>query len=370
MLPKMARALLAVAASVLAVPAPAQDAVREDNQEAVESLLAAAEVAAGRAFDRAFREEMRLRLSSLSVDELAERRQRVGTFGLGEPHVPGDPQRDLVFTPVPPCRIANTRNAGGTLAPGVARAFRLTGVGLDDQGGEAAGCGVPFGPATAAVVNFVAVNVVGAGNLRAWAYSTPPADPPTASVLNYASVPGLNIANGIVVPLCSQPFSSCPNDLRVQADVSGTHLVMDVVGYFHRLPVERIRSFVVADRTDVHVAMAPSCTSYQQVVVNAPVAGKVIVQALLGFNFVHTAGIQDYLSANIATANNDCTLTYRWLEAPGTPAGIHQNTASFVREFPVAAGQHTFHLNAVKGGTAPSGDFLFVRTLVATFYPN
>ena len=153
--------------------------------------------------------------------------------------------------------------------------------------------------------------------------------------------------------------------------MSGAHLVMDVVGYFHRFPVERVRSFAVAERTDVHVAMSPSCTSYQQVAVNAPVAGRVIVQALLGFNFNHHAGVQDYLSANIATTSTDCSLTYRWLEAPPeTPSGIHQNTASFVREFSVPAGPHTFFLTAVKGAAAPSGDFFFVRTLIATFYPN
>ena len=59
-----ARVLLVAAASVLAAQARAQDAVREDNKEAVESLLAAAEAAAGRTLDPAFREEMRQRLSA------------------------------------------------------------------------------------------------------------------------------------------------------------------------------------------------------------------------------------------------------------------------------------------------------------------
>jgi hypothetical protein len=74
--------------------------------------------------------------------------------------------------------------------------------------------------------NFVAVNPAGAGDLRAW-----PSDHtiPLASILNYAAVPGLNLANGIAVPV-RQDLEG--NDISVRADVSGADLVVDVVGYF------------------------------------------------------------------------------------------------------------------------------------------
>jgi hypothetical protein len=146
---------------------------------------------------------------------------------------------DLSYTAVPPCRVADTRAAGGSLAPGTPRDLRVTGTALQAQGGNPAGCGIPVGVARAVLINLVAVNPVGPGNLRAWAYSTPPVAPPFASVLNYALVPGsgLNLANAIALPLCNVDAGACPFDLRVQAAASGTHLIADVVGYFAR-PVD------------------------------------------------------------------------------------------------------------------------------------
>jgi hypothetical protein len=81
------------------------------------------------------------------------------------------------------------------------------------------------------VFNFVAVSPQGAGNLRAW-----PADQmaPNASVLNYAQVTGLNIANGLVVGVRQDTEG---NDISIRADVSGTHVVVDVVGYFAPLAI-------------------------------------------------------------------------------------------------------------------------------------
>jgi hypothetical protein len=142
----------------------------------------------------------------------------------------------MVYAPVTPCRIVDTRVVGGSLPADTPRDFRVTGVGLQGQGGNPAGCGIPQGPAKAAILNFVAVNPTGPGNLRAWAYATPPATPPTASVLNYAAV-GLNIANAVAVPLCDDTPTNCPFDLRVQADMRGTHLVIDIVGYFYDSPL-------------------------------------------------------------------------------------------------------------------------------------
>ena len=163
------------------------------------------------------------------------------------PRSPGDTTTDLVYTPAAPCRIANTRAAGGSLAPGVPRAFRVTGVGLDVQGGNAAGCNVPTGLASAALLNFVAVNPTGPGNLRAWAYASGTNPPPNASILNYAQVTGLNIANGIAIPICDNGSRPRPQDLRVQADGNGAHLVVDVVGYFHRLATEEATFAVTAE---------------------------------------------------------------------------------------------------------------------------
>jgi hypothetical protein len=137
---------------------------------------------------------------------------------------------DLVYTPVAPCRIADTRQGGGALAPGTVRDFKVTGSGLQGQGGNPLGCGVPLGPARSAIINFVAVNPSGAGNLRTWAYSEPPGPAPTASIINFTT--GVTVANGLAVSLCDPSTTTCSFDIKIQADGSGAHLVADVVGYF------------------------------------------------------------------------------------------------------------------------------------------
>lgn len=103
------------------------------------------------------------------------------------------------------------------------------------QGGSATGCGIPLGPATAVIINLAAVNPAGGGNLRAWAVASPQPPAPLASVLNYGVVAGLPaLANGIAVPICDAATTSCPADLRLQANASGTDVVGDVVGYFRK----------------------------------------------------------------------------------------------------------------------------------------
>src|SRR5436305_7260753 len=49
----------------------------------------------------------------------------------------GDPQSDLIFVPVAPCRIIDTRLAGGAIGANATRAFLVTGTtGFEAQGGK------------------------------------------------------------------------------------------------------------------------------------------------------------------------------------------------------------------------------------------
>ncbi len=144
---------------------------------------------------------------------------------------------NLTYTTLKPCRLADTRVAGGALIPGTPRTFNVVGVGapgsLASQGGNSNGCPVPGFvsgvPAVQAVMlNFVAVGPAGGGDLRAW-----PSDQalPTSSVINFSSFSEtvLNIANGIAVPVRQDSQGA---DITVQADARATQLVIDVVGYF------------------------------------------------------------------------------------------------------------------------------------------
>jgi hypothetical protein len=162
----------------------------------------------------------------------------------------GDTNTDLAFVPLPPCRIIDTRVAGGQIAAATTRDFRVTGTGFTGQGGIAGSCGVPVG-ASAAFINFVAVNPAGPGDFRVTAFGTPV---PTASFLNYAAV-GLNIANGVDVAICQ---GVCASDFTIQADASASHLVADVMGYFKALPPAG-RAFAAVQRTPV-VAFEPART--------------------------------------------------------------------------------------------------------------
>ena len=153
---------------------------------------------------------------------------------------------NLVFTPLAPCRVIDTRQtgAGGPLVPNVTRNFFLRGPARNyqttpAQGGKSSGCGIPDlsadgglegNLARAVALNIVAVNPAGPGHLTAWPTNQ---QPPEASVINYGTAGAL--ANGIALPLCdTESFNPCTSgDLSFQAAVSSVHLVVDVVGYYH-----------------------------------------------------------------------------------------------------------------------------------------
>ena len=190
----------------------------------------------------------------------------------------GDPDSDLLFVPLPPCRIIDTRFAGGKMVPAQQRDFKVAGTtGFEAQGGNPGGCGVPVGatdPAAAAVViNFIAVEPAGEGHLTAWEFGQPA---PFASIINYANV-GLNIANGVIVPIAG--VSSLSKDLSVVAGVSGVHVVADVTGYFTRFPVEQfqagLKSQVVATTNTTLVDLSGGgCQELLSCDVTAPPRGR------------------------------------------------------------------------------------------------
>ena len=163
-----------------------------------DSILTSREAAAGRPLDSRYRDFVKSSLASLPVAEL----QAVGSQGplpeiLG---ILGSTRADLVFRPVTPCRIIDTTIAGSPIAANTTRNFQVTGTfGFAGQGGTPGGCGIPFGPAAAVVINYVAVAPAGAGDLRAFPFGTAV---PLASIVNYAAISGLNIANGVATPVC------------------------------------------------------------------------------------------------------------------------------------------------------------------------
>jgi hypothetical protein len=140
----------------------------------------------------------------------------------------GSARAAQVFEPLAPCRVVDTRLAGGAFAPGETRSFQVAGeAGFAAQGGASGGCGVPL-EAAAVAVNLIAVGPAGPGHFEAWPSGAPM---PLASALNYsaaAATGGLNVANGVIVPIAG---GGGPH-LDVRANVSAVFLVADVTGYF------------------------------------------------------------------------------------------------------------------------------------------
>jgi hypothetical protein len=229
----------------------------------------------------------------------------------------GDAAADLVFSPVAPCRIIDTRLAGGTILSNAQRSFVVSGVtDFEAQGGNPGGCAIPEG-AAAVVVNFVAVNPAGPG------VSAP--GPPVAR-----PVPGLNIANGVIVPLCAP--GPCAFDLTVQADVSATDLVADVLGYYQGVATGSVSGSLLADGAVTGTKLADGAVTGAKLGPNA-VDGSKILDGSIGAVDVNLGELQRRvtgvcaLGEAIRVVNGDGTVLCETDDAgTGTVTGVTAGT--------------------------------------------
>jgi hypothetical protein len=141
----------------------------------------------------------------------------------------GSATSDLVYTPVTPCRIIDTRGGvapyTGVIGPNSGNSFYVTGTDYSSQGGFAGSCGIPTSPKPAAVaINVTSTGQAGTGNLRAIQTG---AGTPLVSLVNY--VAGVNIANAAIVPTNQ---GSGP-ELWIYSGNSTSHAVVDIMGYFN-----------------------------------------------------------------------------------------------------------------------------------------
>lgn len=133
---------------------------------------------------------------------------------------------DLVFTPLTPCRIVDTRVAGGTIPAGTARGFKAWGANFSAQGGNAADCGIPQNTYVAALaLNLVVISPTAGGYITAYPYD---ATRPTASTVNY--VAGDIVANGAIVKVSQ---ASLAFDWNLYS-LATTDFLADVTGYYSR----------------------------------------------------------------------------------------------------------------------------------------
>jgi hypothetical protein len=127
------------------------------------------------------------------------------------------------FTSVTPCRLLDTRKAGGAMT-NADRSFVASGT-LTGQGGNSAGCGIATN-AVALTINLTAIskdtNVV-----RGWAYG---GTPPTATLLNFSAA--LHASNMVTIPLCR---GACAKAFTLHV-YDTAQVVGDVLGYY-TLPI-------------------------------------------------------------------------------------------------------------------------------------
>ncbi len=136
------------------------------------------------------------------------------------------PSMDLLYTPVTPCRIVDTRKAGRAIPPGGIRSYNVRGA-VASQGGNSDGCPSPKGEPRAVHVNVTAVPL-GNGNISAFPFGSPR---PNASLVNYRS-DAQNVANSATVKTCFY----CGKDISVRSNFGRAHVVIDVQGYYYSMP--------------------------------------------------------------------------------------------------------------------------------------
>lgn len=152
------------------------------------------------------------------VDERALARSPIVARALG------DLAQDLVFTPVQPCRIVDTRIAQGAVAAGQVRSYRAAGrTSYTDQGGSATNCGLENEVPGAVMLSVTAVAPAQAG--YATVFTAGALVPGTASV-NY--VAGAVVNNAVVVRV---PNPATTYDFSIYSYAASDYVV-DIIGYF------------------------------------------------------------------------------------------------------------------------------------------
>ena len=189
--------------------------------------------------------------------------------GAKPPRLLGTATTDLVYTPVAPCRILDTRStAAGRIPANSSRSFVAINSGsFTSQGGSVTNCGTLGLSATAVVVHLTAVAPLAAGYATAYAFGS--AQPMAASV-NYTS--GAIVNNALIVQI-PNPLAS--SDFTVYT-FAQSHFIADIVGYFAPPVATPLQCVETAD-TDLVIAasggtgnaVAPACpTGFTQTATN------------------------------------------------------------------------------------------------------
>jgi hypothetical protein len=217
-------------------------------------------------------------------------RQARGTSAKAVAQKLGDATGDLVYTPIQPCRIVDTRlTPEGAIASDAARQFIAIDTSYTGQGGSNTDCGSNGTSFVGAVaLSVTAVQPTAAGFATVYPFNT---TRPLAANVNYT--PGA-IVNNFVVTKIPHPLSSHEFYIYTFAQ---SHYVVDIVGYFS----------------------APQATAQQ--CIDTPVSGELI-----------PANTSTFRLAPTCPTGYQATIPYCWAGgAPGvynTGSGLDSNSPS------------------------------------------
>ena len=198
----------------------------------------------------------------------------------------GSLSNDLVYTPVAPCRILDTRNtAAGAIAANATRDFVAFGVAsFTSQGGSATNCGLNPLSATAVAINLTAVSPTASGFATAYVYGT---TRPLAASINYAA--GAIVNNALIVQTPNPPAFF---DFTLYTFAS-SHYVADIVGYFAPPVATALQCVETTETTVITIpaggsasSRAPECaTGYTQTATNCESSSALVSLATIRSGF-------------------------------------------------------------------------------------
>ena len=221
----------------------------------------------------------------------------------------GSLDNDLVYTPISPCRVVDTRTSSGVIPANGTRDFAvINSDSYNAQGGTSGDCGTNGVRASAVALNVTAV--LPSANGFATAYALQTARPSTSSI-NYAA--GAIVNNTLVVKI--------PNPFVAQRDITvfsfaSSHFVVDVVGYFAPPVATALECLDTADATAniaagfTGIAVAPACAvGYTQTTVNCNTQGSAM--ALLSSGKTCTAKNNDTVARDLRASRTCCRVPGR-----------------------------------------------------------
>lgn len=150
--------------------------------------------------------------------------QRGGRLSTADAKAIGSLSSDLVYTPLQPCRIVDTRTSGGAIPANGTRDFKaVNAANFTSQGGSATNCGTLGVAASAVALNVVAVTPSSGGYATVYPFGS---SQPVASSVNYTTGA---VVNNAIVSAIPNPLQSSDFTIFTFAQA---HYVVDIVGYF------------------------------------------------------------------------------------------------------------------------------------------